>query len=428
MIRLTAALLLAGPLLSLQKSLIMAPLLSLLAACLLFGPAWRPSRRSLLTSALAEQRSFLAILAAVLLWALASCFWSFDTLFSLRSWAMLAGTTLGGWLTVVLFARLPAERQGYLANALAIGLAMAGLILLTIGLLERVGRFDFGLLLWKMDPVATIVALLVWPTLAWLSRVGRARAGLGLLLVSLLGIVVAHDLAAKVAILAAGLAWLGGRWAPTITVRAIAAAAVAACLLTPLAALWIPPPQASAEWGWLPSSAHHRLTIWSFTARHIAEKPLFGWGLDSARAIPGGKTQIPVVRLKGCAQTGEPVALPGIPEAVAGDCIAWEESLPLHPHDGWLQIWLELGGVGALLVAPLLWQAIGRPRCPAGTAAGQAATAATLAAGLIIASVSFGVWQSWWLSTLWLAAALVVPLRKPPNASAHDLGNPASLV
>jgi len=269
--------------------------------------------------------------------------------------------------------------------------------------------------LWNMDADTTVVALLVWPAMAWLTRSGRRRTAIVLLVLSLAGVVLAHELAAKVALLAAVLTWLIARWRPVMTLRVIAVAVVASCLLAPLAASFLPPTQESAEWGWLPSSAHHRLTIWSFVARHIVERPVFGWGFDSARAIPGGKTEIPVVRLKGCAQKAAPISIPGYDQPVAGDCVIWEESLPLHPHDGWLQIWLELGGIGALLAALLSWGVIGRLwRLPTMPAA-QAAAAASLVAGMVICSVSFGIWQSWWLSSLWIAAALIAPVLEVPE-------------
>src|SRR5207302_8324015 len=86
-------------------------------------------------------------------------------------------------------------------------------------------------------------------------------------------------------------------------------------------------------------SAGHRLLIWSFTGEHIAERPLLGWGLDSSRAIPGGNSEI----------------RPG------------QNWLSLHPHDAALQVWLELGMPGAVLVALLLgwfWLRLDRLAAP----------------------------------------------------------------
>ncbi len=141
----------------------------------------------------------------------------------------------------------------------------------------------------------------------------------------------------------------------------------------------------------LPSSAIHRLAIWRFVGDRIADRPLLGWGMDAARAIPGGKT--PVHRL--------------FPEI---EIAPTAEALPLHPHDASLQWRLELGLPGLLLVllavGRLLWALAVSPmpvwrRSLAFAYAGAAASVALL---------SFGAWQAWWLSTLWLGAALTLRL------------------
>jgi exopolysaccharide production protein ExoQ len=127
-------------------------------------------------------------------------------------------------------------------------------------------------------------------------------------------------------------------------------------------------------------SAGHRLLIWSFVGDRIAEHPLSGWGLDSSRAIPGGKDPI---------------------EAGA----TW---LPLHPHNAPLQLWLELGAPGAVLFALLAawgWFALARacwPRLLAAAAGGSLAT------GLVASFATYGIWQEWWQGTLWFSLFLVL--------------------
>jgi exopolysaccharide production protein ExoQ len=132
------------------------------------------------------------------------------------------------------------------------------------------------------------------------------------------------------------------------------------------------------------TSAHHRLVIWNWTAERIRERPILGWGLESARAIPGGQTEIEeYMELR-------PYGL---------DIIG--QVMPLHPHDAVLQWWLELGMVGAVLGAALaVWVWL-----QAGLAGAHplALTAAAMPPLLL----SFGVWQSWWLSTLFLVAAFL---------------------
>jgi O-antigen ligase len=131
-------------------------------------------------------------------------------------------------------------------------------------------------------------------------------------------------------------------------------------------------------------SAWHRLEIWSFVGRHIDEKPAFGWGLDASRAIPGGTDLTP---------EGRP----------------W---LPLHPHNAMLQVWLELGVLGAAWLALFvarLWLALGAvgwPRLYTAAAGGSLVTGITVALG------SYGIWQEWLISTEFLTLFLVLVMAK----------------
>ena len=129
-------------------------------------------------------------------------------------------------------------------------------------------------------------------------------------------------------------------------------------------------------------SAGHRLLIWSFVGDRIAERPIAGWGLDASRAIPGGKDPI---------RPNE----------------TW---LPLHPHNAPLQLWLELGVPGAVAFALLVayaWCSLAAAPWPALFAA---AAGASLAIALIASFATYGIWQEWWLGSLWfnLFAILVM--------------------
>jgi exopolysaccharide production protein ExoQ len=69
-----------------------------------------------------------------------------------------------------------------------------------------------------------------------------------------------------------------------------------------------------------------------------------------------------------------------------------------HPHNAFLQVWVELGLAGAALTAILmilLFQAIGRMR-----PALQPFILACFAAAAFVALVSHGAWQAWWWAAL----------------------------
>jgi len=138
-------------------------------------------------------------------------------------------------------------------------------------------------------------------------------------------------------------------------------------------------------------SAMHRIKIWQFTARKIDQKVFLGWGLNASKHMPGGKDQV---------------------YSVSGK--RFGQALPLHPHSAILQIWLELGLLGIILYLGLgvyiISSAVKTYRSKFETA---------MAFGLfltlmVIANLSYGTWQAWWIATIWLSASLmVVVLEKP---------------
>jgi O-antigen ligase len=79
------------------------------------------------------------------------------------------------------------------------------------------------------------------------------------------------------------------------------------------------------------------------------------------------------------------------------------ELLPLHPHNAALQIWLELGLVGAIAAAAAMLALGRRIR---GDRATRAALAGTLLAACTVGSVGYGIWQGWWMGALWILVAL----------------------
>jgi len=139
---------------------------------------------------------------------------------------------------------------------------------------------------------------------------------------------------------------------------------------------------------WIKYSGIHRLLIWRFAADRLAERPLLGWGMDASRAIPGGKTdfndRLPTLHYPGGA-----------------------EALPLHPHDAALQLQLELGLPGLVLGLGIVVFVVYRVGWRAELSAHERAAALALCgSALIVALLSFGIWQAWWQATLWLVAAL----------------------
>jgi O-antigen ligase len=257
------------------------------------------------------------------------------------------------------------------------------------GLKEVPASLVFGL-----KPAASLMALLLpmsfalpWP---WFARAALLVLGAAVLM-------ILPGETARLATIAGLAAALLSLAAPRLMPKLVGAGVAVLILLMPLLVAFIPQiPSAS-----LPPSAVHRLVIWDFAAARIAEKPLAGWGLEASRAMPGGRAQPDAATLDRLNITTpaqrEFLVLPHV------------EVMPLHPHNGALQLWLELGGIGALIGAALML-ALG---FAASRSAAPAVGAGMLASAAVTGMLSFGLWQAWWVASLLLAmvALVLVPRR-----------------
>lgn len=291
------------------------------------------------------------------------------------------------------FAReAPPAEGGRLLRALAAGLAVAAVAgiadILTDGAVlgwaheEPVAIYAYGRGAAFAAVAAVPLAILLWQHRDRLWAIVGPAAAIAFVAVA------ANETAKLVLPLAvAGAALALWRWTRPLPALAFAAALVA----TPLV---LPQPMDGPLGCWLMEqklSVVHRVGIWNFVDSAAAERPLLGWGLEASRRIPGGTTQL---AMPDCGPELGPDAL--------GPRIG--ERLPLHPHGFALNTWLELGAVGAfLLLVALLDLARGLARMPRARAI---APCAAVSAALFPAAVSFGMWQGWWLTTLFLLAAL----------------------
>jgi O-antigen ligase len=228
-------------------------------------------------------------------------------------------------------------------------------------------------------------AILLFPASAVLACRGSAILALLLVAVTTATIYALAGTAAKVVLIAGvpvGLLLYRSR---ARIARAAAVISVVAIITAPLTFARLERlPGIGATADVVKFSAGHRLLIWSFAGDRIAERALAGWGLDSSRAIPGGEAPI---------RAGE----------------MW---LPLHPHNAPLQLWLELGVPGAVLFALLIaraWLTLARAEWPRLFAA---ATGASLTIALAGCVAAYGIWQEWWLGTLWLSLSLVLVMAR----------------
>lgn len=181
-----------------------------------------------------------------------------------------------------------------------------------------------------------------------------------------------------------GLGLLAPRIAPVLVSGFVA--------LWLLLAPWVSPLLLSAPFlDRLPFSWQMRAHIWAFAHDRIAEKPLTGWGLDSARTFGDTLLSIGAVKFR---------------------------AIPLHPHSFSLHVWLDTGAVGAVLLAgAILAGGIAAARAFAAHRFAAAALTATVASLAAIWNVSYGAWQEWWMATAFLALAACAALKHEADGS-----------
>jgi O-antigen ligase len=335
-----------------------------------------------------------AILAVLLLWGAASATWSLDPGRSLILDTRLAGLFAAALALAAAAGRVAAPRRlvTFLIAGIAIGLALSGYDLLSNGGLSglvSVRAFQP----FRLNQIAIGLAILLLPATAWLIERDRVMAALIAAALMAGTVFMLEDAAAKTALLASlPIAALLYPWRASF-MRLAAVVSVIAVMTAPLTLPRLAQaPGLLAAADALKGSAGHRLLIWSFVGDRIAERPLTGWGLDAARAIPGSKEEV----------------RPGM------------NRLPLHPHNAALQLWLELGAPGAVLFALFvgwLWLRLAAAPWPRLYAA---AVGGSLTAALAAAFAAYGIWQEWWLATLGLTLFLILVMGRAaePDAGA----------
>ncbi|MFN3077141.1 MAG: O-antigen ligase family protein [Alphaproteobacteria bacterium] len=251
----------------------------------------------------------------------------------------------------------------------------------------------------------TVAILMVWPAaIAAVGPWGRIAAWAIVAGVLALLLWFAYANTALVALCVGIVVFLLALARSRLVALVLPGVAVLALAVMPLIPPALPDPvEVVARMPGVNTSLHHRLVIWKFAAARIAEKPLWGWGVDAARDIPGGQARQVV-----------DVPLPDLPPGHARRLVAEEQMLPLHTHNNFLQWWLELGVPGALLGAWLM-VATARGAFRLRDADARAAAFAAMAVALTVANSSFGAFQNWWLGLLWLVAALLMAVA-PPRA------------
>lgn len=385
---LTMAGLIAPPL-AVLAPLGLAPLLSVTAVALIVAAPRR------LLAAGKPLWPLAALWLALTAFTLLSATWSILPRHSVAEGARLLAIGIEGLIALAAARALTTDDSKRIGVGAAIGAALgAGLLLFEWASGAALAHWIHG---WdprvivsdtRYDRGATTVVLILWPAALALRRwrilqiVIAAAVGLS--------VFVMTSAASLLAFVAGIVSFAIALRAPRVVAGALAATLIAGAALLPVA---VPTYQTTVQIQhdapWIKPSGIHRLLIWRFAAERIADRPLLGWGMDASRDLPGGKRDFGTT-------------LPGI-ELGSG-----LDAMPLHPHDALLQWRLELGIPGTILCLAIVVWALRRVGWRFnGSREAQATSLGWAATVTVIALLSFGIWQEWWLSIILLTASLI---------------------
>jgi O-antigen ligase len=358
-----------------------------------------------------------AVLTIFLILAAASSLWSLTPLSSFQAvWPVAAilfcTLSLAGIARATVAADQALVQKSFLAGF------FVGIILLLIesGLnrpLLRIGSalldLEVGAEKFKLKPAATIAVLLFWPALILLCRkkISWIWLFVTVTLLFAMGMLVSSDVA--ILSLALGGIFFGlGFWHSRATGWLLGVLMTISIITAPWLPSLVPDPRVSVSGiEYLPNSGIHRIFIWQTTARHIRERPWLGHGFDTSRNLYPQSSftsfNLPKQTIGGLKEIrGEPI--------------------PLHPHNMVLQVWLELGAAGAILLLTVLLTILAALSRKLLGKIEQAAGYGFFVTMLVVACVSYGAWQAWWLSAVGLCGVVFLIVLPPDVKPIGDDG------
>ena len=365
------------------------PLVVAVAALLFTAASFAEKGRGALRDLAAPLRGPLGLAALAFLgWCLVSLAWSPFPALSLRTLSEFGPTLLAAYLLACLApARLPPWSVPLGAGLLAVAcLFVVASLGSNMAPQKALGQRTAVFVLNR--PVLTVL-LIAGPLAACLVAGGRRIAALAILVLAAAAILASVSGAAAMGLAVAAatvaLAWL--------LPRRVGQAFVAVGLALALA---LAPVEGDILARVMPEAAHRRLVQSSSRAR-VAIAQSFGAAVHADPWRGAGY--------------GASARFQDVP-AASGLEPEMRQMLGVgHPHNSFLQVWAELGAVGAILAACVLFLSL---REAAVLPRGLRAVALGLVAGAAaIAFVEHGAWQAWWTAALgaaiaWLRAAATV--------------------
>ncbi len=350
-------------------------LAALLAACALQAPP----RGLRLLSFSGASRAYAGFALLFFAWAGLSAIWSPTP--NDAHWAWRLGSF---FLLANLAAHAALEDRDYRPALIASVAAMLALLCfeaVTGGLLRRLTppSEDPARDAVSLGRGALLLVLLVWPAREALAAMTNRTLSAWALVAAAAIPALSFGITTNAVMLASGLAAysLGrfARWGARLPAQ-LCAFAAALVWVSPVVAASAPYELIRSAAANAPASWLQRMHIYARAGEAIAAAPL-GGGAGYARALHA---------------MGETVEIGG--QAL--------NTMPLHPHNLFLHVWLELGAVGAVALSGLLLATAGR-LSRAFDRRGAAMVSATIAALIVTASTEWSLWQVWRLAAVFIA-------------------------
>ncbi len=210
--------------------------------------------------------------------------------------------------------------------------------------------------------VVLAFAILAWMRVEITDRKDKVIAAVFFILVLLIPASLTDSRAAKLALIV-GLAVTAFAYFWPIAVRRFLGAVSILCLGWPFVAQWF----FLAHYDWLkhfPDSWHARIEIWDYMSYRIMERPWLGWGLGTAHTLDFQNPH--------------------------GAQYVFTKVAASHPHDAFVQLWVEMGVPGLALGVAFAFVTLQRAgRCEARLVP---FALGAWAVGLCLALVAYSLW------------------------------------
>ncbi|MEI8320855.1 MAG: O-antigen ligase family protein [Alphaproteobacteria bacterium] len=160
----------------------------------------------------------------------------------------------------------------------------------------------------------------------------------------------------------------------------------------------------------LKQSYQHRLQMWHGFGKFITEHPLIGHGFNATHKIQD-RLSLCIAYKPGPVTTGHGEILNVTPYDWGNWVCHNSPVFGTHPHNGFIQIWFEFGLIGVLCLSFFIWFVM-KSWATLEDNFLRSLGNAVFASYMVIWTVSFGIWQGWMVSLLFLTICLIICIKK----------------